>query len=94
MTFWLNLTWDWRQFITDATAPSTSRKIKGELCQQHSLELCVEDLPRNVDNLKEYGIPTLLLDYHWNQHVPEGPLVIRVKDWPEITEKVRGIVRK
>ncbi len=71
-----------------------SKLTKGELCKRYGLGLCVEDLPRNVENLKEYGIHTLLLDYHWNREVPEDPLVTRVRDWQEITEKVQVLAEK
>ncbi len=72
---------------------SGSRLSKGELCRQYGLDLCIDDLPRNVENLKEHGIHTFLLDYHWNQEVPESSLVTRVRDWPEITEKVQELVK-
>lgn len=68
-----------------------SRLTKGELCRKYEINLCVEDLPRNVENLQEYGIHTLLLDYHWNREVQESSLVTRVRGWREITEKVRVI---
>ncbi len=71
-----------------------SKLTKGELCRQHNINLCVEDLPRNVDNLKEHGIKVLLLGYRWNQEVPEDSLVTRVTNWPEITEKVRELVKR
>lgn len=71
-----------------------SKLTKGELCRQYNINLCVEDLPRNVENLQEHGIHALLLDYHWNREVPESSLVTRVKDWREITEKTWEMMEK
>ncbi len=65
------------------------RISKGELCRQYEIALCVEDHPGNAYGLREQGIRTLLLDYPWNQDVPEGPLIKRVKDWKEIVEECR-----
>ena len=62
---------------------------KGQICRQKEIELFVDDLPSNVYNIRDQGIRTLVLDYHWNRDVLESSLVKRVLNWDEIVQQAR-----
>lgn len=44
----------------------------------------IDDTPRVVLEMANYGIKSLLFDRPWNLEVEENPLIQRVKSWEEI----------
>ena len=63
---------------------------KGEICRQKEISLFVDDLPQNVYNLRDHGIKTLVLDYHWNREVEESHFIKRILDWEELVQEVKA----
>jgi uncharacterized HAD superfamily protein len=63
---------------------------KQEQMKEAKIELLIDDALKNVSISSEIGIPSLLLDYPWNQSddLPKG--VTRVKNWKEIVEIINS----
>ncbi len=51
----------------------------------------IEDRDKHALEIVEIGVPVLLIDYEYNRHISDGPLLSRVSDWPEIVNKLVGL---
>lgn len=65
-------------------------KSKDEICEELKIPLLIEDRKEYAFNAAQKGIKVLLLDKPWNQGV-EHENIMRVNDWKEILEKIRGL---
>lgn len=69
-------------------------KDKAEAIYEHIFparpKFFVEDRDKHALEVANIGVPVLLLDYDYNQHIQETPLITRVVDWAAIVEKARA----
>lgn len=67
---------------------------KGELCEQASCELIIDDDSRHIGALVEHHIKMVLIDKPWNKNdqLPAG--VIRVYNWEDATQAVEKLLPK
>jgi uncharacterized HAD superfamily protein len=69
---------------------SLSRKrCKSEISVENRIGVLIEDAPHYAARTASCGIPVLLFDCPWNRMVEESELLVRVRDWDEIDEKIR-----
>ena len=61
---------------------------KGKITKSLDSKLIIEDSLSAAYDCLNHGIPSVLLDYPWNQddNLPEG--ILRVKTWDEILDKI------
>jgi|TARA_B100001971_G_C18168667_1_gene525769 uncharacterized HAD superfamily protein len=65
-------------------------KRKWEICIDKGIEFMVEDCRENAVACADNGVPTLLIDYPWNQgEIPEN--VYRVDDWEGVLSRLKEV---
>lgn len=63
-------------------------KTKGELCNELGITVMVEDNADYALTCAKAGVKTFLLDKPWNQEYEPNKNLIKVKNWPEILERL------
>lgn len=67
-------------------------KDKAEAIYEHIFparpKFFIEDRDKHALEVANIGVPVLLLDYDYNRHIEETPLIRRVVDWTAIVEAI------
>ncbi len=67
----------------------TFGESKSEICLKKNIDFMIEDDIKHSKNCADAGIKVFLLDKPWNQNF-EHENVVRVKDWREIKNRIKG----
>jgi len=63
-------------------------KTKAEICKKEKPDLVIDDFPENVIPIAKLGIPVLMPDCPWNQHVKTGNGITRISGLAEVKKYI------
>lgn len=65
------------------------KEKKSEYCLEHGYEIIIEDVADYANECAEKGIKSFLITRPWNEKEQLHPSVTRVKNWPEILQRLQ-----